>query len=285
MNPRMQRRVQRYGWDMAVEAYEAMWHARLAPLQAALLSHAAPQPGEHVVDLACGAGLLTLPVARAVGPAGRVLGIDLSGRMVDATRRRASAFGMAQVSVERADAEDPGLPDAAFDLALCALGLMYLPEPVRALEACRRALRPGGRIALAIWGERRRCGWAALFPAVDAELASQACPLFFQLGPPQALARTCAQAGFTQVAEHRHELPLHFADGRQACDAAFVGGPVALAWSRLDPAARARVRRAYLDELAPWREGTGYRVPSEFVVVTARVPVHGAGDGQGAVAI
>ena len=62
------------------------------------------------------------------------------------------------------------------------------------------------------------------------------------------------------------------ANGEQACDAAFVGGPVALAWSRFDAAARARVRRRYLDTIAPWRHGRGDRVQAEFVVVSAQAP-------------
>jgi len=63
---------------------------------------------------------------------------------------------------------------------------------------------------------------------------------------------------------------LKYADADEACDAAFVGGPVALAWSRFDAAVRERVRARYLEAIAPWRDGRGYRVPGEFVVVAAR---------------
>jgi hypothetical protein len=65
---------------------------------------------------------------------------------------------------------------------------------------------------------------------------------------------------------------LDYADGDEACDAAFVGGPVALAWSRFDAAARARARRGYLESIQPWRHGGGYRVPGEFVITTALAP-------------
>ena len=56
------------------------------------------------------------------------------------------------------------------------------------------------------------------------------------------------------------------------CEAAFVGGPVALAWSRFDAAVRERVRRRYVEAIAPWRDGVAYRVPGEFVIVSARAP-------------
>lgn len=65
------------------------------------------------------------------------------------------------------------LRDAGFDLALCALGLMYMPNPVQALREMWRVLRPGSRVGLAVWGERSRCGWSAVFPIVDAEVASE----------------------------------------------------------------------------------------------------------------
>ena len=77
------------------------------------------------------------------------------------------------------DAETLALPDAGFDVALNALGLMYVPEPEQAVREMRRVLRPGGRVGLAVWGERSRCGWAPVFEIVQAEVASDVCPRFF----------------------------------------------------------------------------------------------------------
>lgn len=272
MEPRLQRRVQRYGWDLAANDYESLWQAQLAPAQAELLAQAALAPGERVLDVACGTGLVTLPAARAVGPEGHVLGVDIAERMVQATQRGASAQELPQVSAARMDAEQLNLPDADFDVALCAFGLMYLPEPEQALRELRRVLRPGGRLGLAVWGERARCGWSALFPIVDAEVASEVCPLFFRLGQGDALAWLCEQAGFTQVRTLRMGINLHYANGDQACRAAFVGGPVALAWSRMDAAARERVCAAYLQAIEPWRDGDTYAVPAEFLISTATSP-------------
>lgn len=272
MDARLQRRVQRYGWDLAAADYEPLWQAQLAPAQAELLAQAALAPGERVLDVACGTGLVALPAARAVGSGGTVMGVDIAERMVQAIQRTAQAQQLHQVSAARMDAEQLDLPDGGFDVALCAFGLMYLPEPGQALRELRRVLRPGGRLGLAIWGERARCAWSALFPIVDAEVASEVCPLFFRLGQGDALARLCEQAGFTGLRTRRLATTLHYADGEQACRAAFVGGPVALAWSRLDPAARQRVCAAYLEAIRPFREGHTYAVPAEFLISTATSP-------------
>jgi ubiquinone/menaquinone biosynthesis C-methylase UbiE len=269
MEPRLQRRVQRYGWDLAADGYETLWQAQLAPAQDALMVMAAPMPGEQVLDVACGTGLVSFAALEVVGPTGQILGVDLSDRMVQVARSRAAARQFSNTNFERMDAEKLDLSDASFDVVLCGLGLMYLPDPAEAVREMRRVLRPGGRIALAVWGERALCGWATLFPIVDAEVASEVCPLFFGLGQQDNLARLCARHGFDAIKLTRIDTTLNYIDADEACNAAFVGGPVALAWSRFDEVVRARVRRQYLESIEPWRNGEGYKVPGEFVIVSA----------------
>lgn len=267
MEARLQRRVQRYGWDLAAADYEALWQQQLAPAQSALLEAAALSPGERVLDVACGTGLVSAAAARAVGASGRVLGIDIAEQMVAAARRRA----LPQAQFLRRDGEAlDDIADASFDVALCALGLMYMPNPERALREMARVLCPGGRVVLAVWGERTRCAWAPLFSIVEAEVASEVCPLFFRLGQRDTLTRLCAAASLTNVVQQRLSVTLDYADADEACDAAFIGGPVALAWSRFDAATRSRVCARYMQAIEPWRRGDGgYCMPGEFVIVSA----------------
>jgi SAM-dependent methyltransferase len=271
-NARLQRRVQRYGWDLAADDYVRHWHRPLAGVQGELLDLAAPAPGEAVLDVACGAGVLAVAAARAVGPAGRVLGVDLSDAMVRASRQRARELRLEQTAFERMDAEQLELPDATFDLAMCALGLMYVPDPDAALRELHRVLRPGGRAVLAVWGERARCGWASLFGIVDAEVRSEVCPLFFALGQGMTLARRCECAGLQVALQCRRSDWLTYPDASEACAAAFLGGPVALAWSRFDAAVREKVRQRYLASIASCQHGLGYRIPAEYLILVAERP-------------
>jgi SAM-dependent methyltransferase len=272
LDARLQRRVQRYGWDLAASTYEPLWRASLAEVHAALLDSAALAPGERVLDLACGTGLVTLPAARAVGPGGQVMGVDIADRMVEALCQQAAEAQLPQVTAKRMDAEQLALPDGSVDVVLCALGLMYLPDPQQALREIKRVLRPGGRTVLAVWGERARCGWAPLFGIVDAEVHSEVCPLFFGLGQGDALSRLCGSVGLTVGSNQRLTGTLAYANSQQACEAAFAGGPVALAWQRFDETTRERARARYLEAVAIWQQDGGYRVPAEFVVVSAMAP-------------
>jgi SAM-dependent methyltransferase len=189
--------------------------------------------------------------------------------MVDAARRRASELQLSNCIFARMDAEALALPAASFDTVVCALGLMYMPDPEQALREMSRVLRPCGRLGLAVWGERSRCGWSAIFPIVDAEVTTEVCPLFFRLGQQDTLAQLCADARFEAIEQCRVSTTLSFANDDAACDAAFVGGPVALPWSRFADEVRARARARYLESIESWKHGNGYRIPGEFVIIAA----------------
>ncbi len=271
MDAKLQRWVQRRGWDRAVEHYQAFWREQLRPAHDAVLFAASLQPGERVIDIACGTGMVTLPVAEAVGNAGTVLATDISQRMIDHTAKRAAELGLAHVQVQRADAEHLGAV-GEFDVALCSLGLMYVPSPAVALGEMARVLRPGGRAVVALWGERRNCGWADVFPIVDARVSSDVCPMFFALGATGALSALAERTGFVDIEENRIRADLVYDDDEAAIGAAFLGGPVALAYSRFDDATRASAHAEYLASIAPFRDGAGYRVPGEFVIVAGGIP-------------
>ena len=272
MESRLQRRVQRYGWDLAAGEYEPLWHAQLATAQSRLMRSASLALGEHVLDVACGTGLVSFAAAKQVGPGGRVVGVDISGEMVESARRKAKDRVFPQCTFERMDAERLDLPDESFDVAFCALGLMYVPDPAQALREMLRVLKPGGRLALAVWGERARVGWSEVFPIVDAEVTSDVCPLFFQLGGVGTLATLCLRMGFENVEAHRIAVTLEYSDADEACRAAFVGGPVALAWSKFTQEERERCCERYIAAIAPWKGSRGYRLPGEFVIVSAVKP-------------
>jgi ubiquinone/menaquinone biosynthesis C-methylase UbiE len=272
MEARLQRRIQRYGWDKAAREYEQSWQRQLEPAQRTLLAAAALQAGERVVDVACGTGLVSFAAATMVGPAGSVCGVDLSEAMIELARVRAHERELSHVRFERMDAESLQLEDSAFDVALCALGLMYVPDPLRAAAEMQRVVVAGGRVVAAVWGRRSRCGWADVFPIVDARVKSEVCPLFFSLGTGERLSTTFTTAGLVDVVTERIETHLDWTSADEACGAAFVGGPVALAYSRFDPPTRAAVHEAYLESLEPFRKGAGYAVPGEFVIVAGRKP-------------
>ncbi len=267
MDARLQKRVQRYGWDKAAAYYERSWQAQLEPAQTTLLELACLTPGDRVLDVACGTGLVTLRAASLVAPGGEVVGTDISEEMVATARNTARARGIANVAFERADAEELAFDACSFDAALCVLGLMYAPDPEKAVAEMRRVVRPGGCSACAVWGQRSRCGWADIFPIVDARVHSEVCPMFFRLGTGETLQRAFQSAGFGAIVCRRLETRLYYANGEEACEAAFLGGPVALAYSRFSEQVKAEAREEYLHSIALFRKGPGYAVPGEFVIV------------------
>jgi ubiquinone/menaquinone biosynthesis C-methylase UbiE len=277
MDAKFQRRIQRYGWDKAAEAYEAGWRDSLALVQSRLLDVAAAQPGEHILDIACGTGLVTFPLAHAATAAGRVVATDISQAMIDIIRREAESRGLSQIDAYRADAETlEGAADKTFDLVTCALGFMYFPEPDGAMREILRVLKPGGRVVIAVWGARKNCGWADIFPIVDARVQSAVCPMFFQLGTGRSLAWEMERAGFQSVVDQRLATDLPYPDEDAASDAAFIGGPVALAYSRFSDEIRMEVRAEYAASIRGFRSDGGYRIPGEFVVASGRKHPTGA---------
>lgn len=265
MDPKLQMRVQRYGWDAASELYEDGWRAPLAPAQQTLLRVAAVKSGERVIEAACGSGLVTRALAEAVGPSGYVLATDLSQNMVDLTARTCADAGYGWVATARKSADDLG-EEGGFDAAVCALGLMYVPDPGRAAVSMARAVVSGGRVVATVWGERRNCGWAEIFPIVDARVVSEVCPLFFASGAPDSLKRDFAEAGLHDIEEHRQREALEFPDERSLLSAMLLGGPVALAAKRFTPETMKEVEKEFLDSVRDHRAPDGsYRIPGEFV--------------------
>ncbi|MCH8167330.1 MAG: methyltransferase domain-containing protein [Proteobacteria bacterium] len=268
MDAKLQLRVQRYGWDAAASIYEDEWRENLAPAQEALLDACDLQPGLKVIDTAAGTGLATFPAARAVAPDGHILATDLSGEMVARGAATAEMLGLSNVTFQRMNSEALECQDDSFDRALCSLGLMYMPNPSAALAEMKRVLRPGGRASLAVWGERRKCGWAEVFPIVDARVKSEVCPLFFGLGSPGALVTDMEAAGFSDIEEHRIQSLLFFEGEERVLSALIDGGAVAMAAKRFNDVTRHAVDEEFLASVAAYRTGDRFEIPGEFVIAS-----------------
>ena len=270
MDEKLQLRVQRYGWDAAAPLYDDAWRLRMAPIQRKLIEACDLTPGLRVVELAAGSGLVTFPVVEAVGPDGYVFATDISGEMVAVGTANASRRGLANVSFQRMNAEALACADASFDRALCSLGLMYMPHPRVAMNEMKRVVRPGGRVGALVWGERKSCGWADIFPIVDARVKSEVCPLFFSLGAPGALLSGLQSVGFSEVTEERIKTTQHFDSDDDILSAKIDSGAVALAAKRFDEETRRGVEEDFLASVSQFRNGQGYDIPVEFVIASAR---------------
>jgi ubiquinone/menaquinone biosynthesis C-methylase UbiE len=266
MEPKLQRRVQRYGWDKASAFYEDSWSKQLEPAQNRLMEMADLKPGEKVLDMACGTGLVSFRAAELVGPTGSVLGTDISENMVKAATEVAKANNITNITFERRDTEDLQLDDNNFDVALDSLGLMYYPVPLKACEEMGNALKSGGRVVAAVWGQRDHCGWAEIFPIVDSRVETDVCPLFFQLGTQDALVQTFSIAEFINVDIDRITTTLYYESPEEACSAVFAGGPVALAYSRFDDETKEEAHAEYIESIKDFWKEDHYEIPGEFVI-------------------
>ena len=273
MDARMHRRVQRYGWDLAVADYDKYWVPVLTACSERSIALSDPQPGERVLDVATGTGVAAFMAAQRVGPAGEVVATDISEKMVAATMEEAARRGVANMRGERVDAEDLAFEDASFDVATCVLGMMYPADPQKAIDQMYRVLRPGGRAVVCVWGRRDHCGWNAVFPIIDARVSSDVCPMFFFLGGVGALDFAFERAGFIDRHEERVPQTLVWRTDEEACGAIFPGGPVALPYSKMTPEMRAEVHAEYVESLQPYRREDGaYHVDGEFVYMLGRKP-------------
>ncbi|HEV3378514.1 MAG TPA: methyltransferase domain-containing protein [Thermoleophilaceae bacterium] len=181
-------------------------------------------PGDEVVDIGCGTGLTTREAARAAAP-GRVLGVDVSERMLERARQLTVAEGLGNVRYELGDAQVHRFDPAGFDVAISRFGTMFFSDPGAAFANIAAALRPGARLVLLVWQAHEHNEWAR---AIDAALGDAAQPPPpgadpFSLGDAEATADILEDAGFDGVSfEDVHEPVLYGHDPDAAL--AFVRG-------------------------------------------------------------
>src|SRR4051794_40167701 len=161
-------------WSTAAPAWgqhAAYVDARGGVVATAMLDAVALRPGDHVLELGCGPGGVGLAAARVVGPQGRVVLSDFAAEMTAVAKARAAASECDNVTVAEFDMVALDCPDASFDVVLCREALMLIPEPATAVAEARRVVKPGGRVAFAVWGPRDRNPWlGVLLDAISRRL-------------------------------------------------------------------------------------------------------------------
>ena len=264
------RKVMRQGWNLTPDIYDRVWTPVLREYSIGCIERAPVRPGDRVIDVATGPGTAALLASERTGESGFVLGVDISDRFVEVAT--AAAAARPNVRFERHPMEQLGLRDHEFQAAICVLGLMFAAPPELAFGEIARVLAPGGRFAGCVWGRRERCGFREMFSILGDHLQMEVCPLFFALGVPGAFARALERAGFSEAREERVETVLHWCGRDEACAAVFDGGPGALPFSMFDDEQRREVCDKFVASLEPYRRGTAFEVPAEFVYASARLP-------------
>lgn len=190
----------------------------LAPVSAVLLDRAAVKPGETVIDIGCGCGSTSFDLIKRVGSSGRVTGIDISEPMLN--RARELAPSGAPVEFVLADATVYSFVPASTDLLFSRFGVMFFAQPAQSFANIRKAIRPGGRLALACWRTPRDNPWMMLglqeaykhvpkLPEVKPED-----PGPFSFAGEERVHRILGDAGFSDIAMERADLSLDIATGR-----------------------------------------------------------------------
>jgi SAM-dependent methyltransferase len=257
----------------AAENYERHFVPAIgAPFAERLLATARLVPGERVLDVACGTGVATRLAAAAVGPTGRVAGLDPNPGML-AVARSAAPAGSA-IEWYEAPAEAIPLPDEVVDVVLCSLGLMFFPDRERALREMRRVLAPGGRVVLGTPGPT-----PPLFQAVDRALsahvgagASMFVQAVFSLHDPVVLADLLAGAGFDDVHVESGILPLRLAPPAEFFWQYVHSTPLAEVVGAVDENVRAELEREVVSQCAPFVDGDATVMEPGVFIASGRRP-------------
>jgi SAM-dependent methyltransferase len=211
------KRTTREQWEVAAEPW-GRWGTTLeewlGEATELMLDLAGVGEGSRVLDVAAGAGGQTITAARRVGVSGAVLATDISPAILEEASRAARLAGLSNVVTREMDGEELELAgEELYDAAISRLGLIYFPDQRRALEAQRRAIRPGGRVAAIVYSTPERNEFFSIPVSIirrRAELPAPAVgqPGPFSLGAEGSVQALFEEAGLEQIEVHRLDAPL-----------------------------------------------------------------------------
>ncbi|MDW4497831.1 class I SAM-dependent methyltransferase [Sulfitobacter sp. D35] len=235
--------------------------------------------GAHILDIGCGTGASLQRLAEAVGPEGRVLGVDISTTMLASAEVRVQT--LSQVRVARADAATYEFSGSSFDGAVSRFGVMFFTDPAAAFANIGRSLKPGAAVTFAAWGAIEENPWFVL-PAQAAKAVLGAPPPVdpdepgpFAFRDPDRVRRILNDAGFTdiEIAVEHHTLTP---EGSLEETAAFnsVIGPAGrtITHFQADEDARLAVRRGIEKLFTRFVTPDGLRVPAQINFCRAKAP-------------
>jgi ubiquinone/menaquinone biosynthesis C-methylase UbiE len=241
-----------------------------------LVEQAGVQPGDRVLDVACGTGAASRAIARAAGPDGSVTGVDLGEPTLAIARSFDPENGAAPITFMQADATQLPIEDASFDVAVCQQGLQFFPDKAAALQEMRRALRPGGRLAIATWTGVESNPFGAVRAALEKHIGAEAGQV---MGSPFALKgedlrKAVEDAGFTAVELRAEEQECTWdSPPEEFARRTVAAGPLAPAFAAAPEAAQQAVADDAGSRLAGNVSPEGkVRMPMVSNVVLARAP-------------
>ena len=269
-------------FDRFVQFKEVMVNG-LAPFGTRALELSPPLPGQHVLDIGCGFGDATQQIARLVGPAGSVVGLDVAPRFVQASVEDAARAGVANVRFAVADVQTAPL-GGPFDMAFSRFGTMFFANPVAALRNVRSSLVPGGRLVMTVWRAKVENDWMYRAQQIVERFVTRpetydepTCgPGPFSMAGADTTSGILVAAGYGEIALHRCDLPIMIGrDVDQAISLMMSLGPageiIRLAGDRAAHL-HGDIDAALREGLAEYEEGGVMRAPASVWIVTATAP-------------
>jgi len=250
--------------------------AMFLPWAKVLLRCAAPKPGERVLDIACGTGIVAREAAPSVEAAGSVAALDINPAMLAVARAQPAPQGAA-IEWREGSATALPFPDASFDLALCQHGLQFFPDRAAALREMRRVLAPGGRaVVMVLQALERHPMFAALGESVARHLGMRVEDVMvpFAMADADALRALFGGADFARVEVREESADMSFAEPERFPAMAIVSSAAAVpAFAKLVGPARAEMIAAIGREIAPtvqqFRQVDRIRFPMHALVAVA----------------